>query len=265
MLTLLWLHFFLLVLYSFSVERVVPAWEAKIETAFVLQSPKQMQQKKNRQDSTTSPASHFVSSSVNTPESTPSPLLPSFHRSSCPVHFLPCDGLGRPDTAVACLHVKFQLGESLSEAATWAMNRRPVHMSTPAGPVASVKSVSSAAPRVSDPNPPRSPATTSPAPNPQTTPPQLPNMSSSAPPPSPWALYASLDLSHCTSVQNGRCLALWPTDWLRCLSRSKYQDTAEADGPILLFSLVTLRFNFTLLKRARVCKNQSVDPHCFAI
>lgn len=83
----------------------------------------------------------------------------------------------RPDTAVACLHVKFQLGESLQRH----MSHEPsvgAHERSHR-PIASVKSVYSAAPRVSDPNPPHIPATTAllspyhptPTPNTSSTPP----------------------------------------------------------------------------------------------
>lgn len=113
---------------------------------------------------TTSSAPYFLSSPIKTlvqcyrtktelTTSLDSSLLPYFHRSSCFVHFLVCEGPSRPDTAVACLHVKFQLGESFARR---HMSHEPsvgAHERS-RRPIASVKSVNSAALRVSDPNPP---------------------------------------------------------------------------------------------------------------
>lgn len=81
-------------------------------------------------------------------------------------------------------------------------------------PIASVKSVDSAALWVSDPSLPHIPTTTSELPpnNPTLT----PNMPSSTPP-SSWASYANLNLSHCASVQHGCCLGYdLPSDSVGC-------------------------------------------------
>lgn len=153
-----------------------------------------------------------------------------FFLSSCFSHFLVCE---QPPSAWhgCCL--------SACEIPAWwiSLQRHMSHEPLVGAhershrPVASVKSVYSAAPRVSDPNPPHIPATTAllspyhPTPTPNT---------SSTPP----FILSSLRQSEPKSLyicSTWLLPSIWPTEWLGWLSRSVQKELAEGDCVILWF------------------------------
>lgn len=185
-----------------------------------------------------------------------SSLQPYFHWSSC---LLVCEGRSRPDTAVARLTCEIP--------ARWIFPRRHLSYDPSVGahehsrrPIASVKSVSSAALWFSDPNLPHIPTTTTPLCPRYTVPPQLPQHVVIH---SPFFLSALRQSGPKSLYICSTWLlpSVWPTKWLGSLLRSIYHDSVEGDGLELLFSLMSL---WILFPRLFFCADLWMLRSCWA-